>query len=109
MVLNRATILSLTIRWLLFSWLCFSGLELLEQLGFMPEVEDQDEVALAQVGSGLKSEVPSPDDAISAPVANQADELIVWVPFPPAHQFVRSVVHSPPSLRLHQQLSVYRI
>jgi hypothetical protein len=109
MALHRATILSLTVRWLLFSWLCFSGLELIEHLGFMPEVEDQDEVALAQVGSGLKSEVPSPDDAVSAPVANQADELIVWLPSPPTHQFVRLVVHGPPSLRLHQQLSVYRI
>jgi len=75
----------------------------------MPEVEDQDEVALAQVGSGLKSEVTSPDDTVSAPVTNQTVESIAWLSFATAHQFVRLMVHSPPSLRLHQQLSVYRI
>jgi len=109
MALHRATVLSLTIRCLLFSWLCFGGLELLEQLNVMQEVEDQDEVALAQVGSGLKSEVTGPDDTVSAPVANQAAESIAWLSFATTHQFVRLMVHSPPSLRLHQQLSVYRI
>ena len=75
----------------------------------MPEVEDQDEVALAQVGSGLKSEVTNPDDTVSAPVANQTAELVAWLSLASAHQFVRLMVHGPPSLRLHQQLSVYRI
>ena len=109
MALHRTTVLSLTIRCLLFSWLCFSGLELLEQLNFMPEVEDQDEVALAQVGSGLKSEITNLDDTGSAPVAIQAAESIALLSFATGHQFVRLMVHRLPSLRLHQQLSVYRI
>jgi hypothetical protein len=90
MLLHRRTaILSLTIWCLLISWLCFGGLELLEQVNLMPEVADLDEAALAQLASGLKSDVPSLDDPYNIPLAK--------------------MVHSPPSLRLHQQLSVYRI
>ena len=75
----------------------------------MPEVEDQDEVALAQVGSGLKSEGSSHEDTVIASAANQDAESVVWLSVAPAHRFVQLIVHSPPSLRLHQQLSVYRI
>ena len=102
-------VLPLTIWCLLFSWLCFGGLELLEQLNFMAEVEDLDEEALLQVASGLKSEFSSHDDTFSASVANEAAESVVWLSVATAHPFVRLMVHSPPSLRLHQQLSVYRI
>ena len=110
MLLSRPTmILPLTIWCLLLSWLCFGGLELLEQVNLMPEVEDQDEVALAQVASGLKSEGSSHDDTVIASVANETAEPVVWLPLATAHQFVPLMVHSPPSLRLHQQLSVYRI
>jgi hypothetical protein len=90
MLLHRRTaILSLTIWCLLISWLCFGGLELLEQVNLMPEVADLDEAALLQMTSGLKSDVPSLDAPYHIPLAK--------------------MVHSPPSLRLHQQLSVYRI
>jgi hypothetical protein len=90
MLLHRRTaILSLTIWCLLISWLCFGGLELLEQVNLMPEVADLDEAALLQMTSGLKSDVPSLDAPYNIPLAK--------------------MVHSPPSLRLHQQLSVYRI
>jgi hypothetical protein len=90
MLLHRRTaILSLTIWCLLISWLCFGGLELLEQVNLMPEVADLDEAALLQMASGLKSDVPSLDAPYNIPLAK--------------------MVHSPPSLRLHQQLSVYRI
>ena len=90
MLLHRRTaVLSLTIWCLLISWLCFGGLELLEQVNLMPEVADLDEAALSQLASGLKSDVPSLDAPYHIPVAK--------------------MVHSPPSLRLHQQLSVYRI
>lgn len=37
----------------------------------MPEVEDQDEVALLQLASGLKSEVSSLDDTSLAKVATE--------------------------------------
>ena len=90
MLLHRRTaVLSLTIWCLLISWLCFGGLELLEQVNLMPEVADLDEAALSQLASGLKSDVPSLDAPFNMPLAK--------------------MVHSPPSLRLHQQLSVYRI
>ncbi|TMQ29708.1 MAG: hypothetical protein E6K65_08115 [Nitrospirae bacterium] len=90
MLLHRRTaILSLTIWCLLISWLCFGVLELLEQVNLMPEVADLDEAALLQLASGLKSDVPSLDAPYNIPLAK--------------------MVHSPPSLRLHQQLSVYRI
>jgi len=97
MLLHRRTaVLCLTIWCLLASWLCFGGLELLEQVNLIPEVaaEDQegkdlDEAALSQLVSGLKSDVPSLDAPYHIPLAK--------------------MVHSPPSLRLQQQLSVYRI
>lgn len=90
MLLHRRTaFLSLTIWCLLISWLCFGGLELLEQVNLMPEVADLDEAALSQLASGLKSDVPSLDAPYNILLAKMA--------------------HSPPSLRLHQQLSVYRI
>jgi len=90
MLLHRRTaVLSLTIWCLLISWLCFGGLELLEQVNLMPEVADLEEAALSQLASGLKSDVPSLDAPFNIPLAK--------------------MVHSPPSLRLHQQLSVYRI
>ena len=105
----RLVVLPWTIRCLFSLWLLFGCLDLFEHLHVMPEVEDQDEVALALVGSGLKSEAASPDDIVSAPVANLAAESIVWFSPIPVHPFLPLMVHSPPSLRLHQQLSVYRI
>ncbi len=106
--------ISLTIRCLLCSWLCFGGLELLEQLHVMPEVEDQDEAALIQVASGLKSAVSSHEisDALShTAVTNEVPQSAVWFSVHTPAQFGRVITHAhdPPSLRLHQQLSVYRI
>lgn len=113
MVLLRTPVLSLTIWCLLFSWLCFGVLEVLEQLNFMPEVEDLDEVALLQVASGLKSAVSSHDTTFPATiaVANEVAEPAVWLSVNTPPQFGRLILqaHGPPALRLHQQLSVYRI
>ena len=101
--------LSLPIWCLLFSWVCFGGLDLLEQVNLMPEVEDQDEVALSQLASGLKSEVSSLDVTYDTSLAGAVTEPAVRMSVHPVQQFIRLIVHSPPSLRLHQQLSVYRI
>ena len=108
---RRTTVLYLTIWCLLSSWLCFGGLELLEQANLMPEVEDLDEVALLQVASGLrsKSEIASRADTHGTPLAKVATEPAVRLSLHTVHQFISLVGHSPPSLRLHQQLSVYRI
>ncbi len=106
---HRTAVLSLPIWCLLFSWVCFGGLDLLEQVTLMPEVEDQDEVALSQLASGLKSEVSSHDVTYDTSLAEAVTEPAVGISVHPVQQFIRLIVHSPPSLRLHQQLSVYRI
>ena len=113
MALHRTTVLSLTIWCLLFSWLCFGGLEVLEQLNFMPAVEDLDEEALLQVASGLKSADSNQDIIYPATtaVANEVAGPAVWMSRHASLQFGQLIrqAHGPPSLRLHQQLSVYRI
>ena len=114
---RRTVVLSLTMWCLFASWLCFSGLELLEQVNLIPETADEnqdgqdlDAAALAQLASGLKSDLRSFDTPCwGTPLAKEATEPAVWLSVPSVHQFVRFMVHSPPSLRLHQQISVYRI
>lgn len=111
---RRTAVLPLPIWCLFFSWLCFGGLDLLEQVNLMPEVEDQDEAALLQLASGLKSEVSSHDDTCDSSLAKVATEPAMGLSLQAVLQFVRLNVHSPPShsppsLLLHQQISVYRI
>lgn len=113
---RRTPVLCLTIWCLLASWLCFGGLELLEQVNLIPEIaaedqdgQDLDEAALSQLASGLKSEVPGLDGACGTPLAREGTEPAVCLSLHTVHQFDRLMVHSPSSLRLHQQLSVYRI
>ena len=113
---RRTPVLCLTIWWLLTSWLCFGGLELLEQVNLIQEIaaedqdgQDLDEAALSQLASGLKPEVPGLDGASGTPLAKEGAEPAVCLSLHTVHQFARLMVHSPSSLRLHQQLSVYRI
>jgi hypothetical protein len=113
---RRTAVLCLTTWCLLASWFCFGGLELLEQVNLIPEVaaEDQegkdlDEAALSQLASGLKPEVPSLDAAYGTPLVREGAEPAVWLSLHIVHQLGRLMVHNSPSLRLHQQLSVYRI
>jgi hypothetical protein len=106
---RRTAFLSLPIWFLLFSWVCFGGLDFLEQVHLMPEVEDQDEEALAQLGTALTSEVSSHDVTYHTSFAETVTESAVRMSVLAVQQFVRLSVHSPPSLRLHQQISVYRI
>jgi hypothetical protein len=106
---RRTAVLSLPIWCLLFSWVCFGGLDLLEQINLMPELDDQDEEALSQLASGLKSEVSSHDVTYDTSLAEAVTEPVVRMSVQPVQQYVRLIAHSPPSLRLHQQLSVYRI
>ena len=113
---RRTVVLCLTIWCLLASWFCFGGLELLEQVNLIPETaaedqdgQDLDEAALSQLASGLKSEVPSLDAACGTPLAKDGSEPAVGLSLRTVHQLGRLMVHRFPSLRLHQQLSVYRI
>ena len=117
MLMHRRTpVLCLTIWCLLASWLCFGGLELLEQANLIPEAaaedqdsQDLDEAALSQLASGLKSQAPSLDATYDTPLAKEGAEPAVWLSLHTIYQLGRLMVHDPPSLRLHQQLSVYRI
>src|SRR5438128_12334138 len=103
---RRTAFLVFPIWFLLFSWACFGGLDLLEQVNLMPEVEDQDEEALAQLAAGLKSEVSSDGVIYHTSLAEAVTESTMGVRncSDVVQPFVRLSVHSPPSLRLHQQL-----
>ena len=106
---RRAPVFNLTLHSLLFLWLFFGCLELVEQLQLVPETgvedqtgQDQDEDALSELASGLRSDVPllltgdnnrEPTISVSLTRVNQ-----FTYPNPP-----------PPSLPLYQQCSVYRI
>lgn len=119
MHMPRRTVLVSLMSWcLLASWLSFGCLELLEQVNLIPETaaedqqgQDLDEAALLQLASGLKSAVPSLDIPCGAPRTNDCAQLARWLSFNtvhPLHPLDRVERQSPPSLRLHQQLSVYR-
>ncbi|MBA2252488.1 MAG: hypothetical protein H0W13_07260 [Nitrospirales bacterium] len=100
---------------LLGLWLLFGVLELAEQVHTMPEWAtegqhdlDLDEAALAQLATGLKSQSPT----LNIPDL-QASEIVGPEHFcaPPLWELSRldPAVRRPPSLRLHQHISVYRI
>lgn len=114
---RRTPVWNLTIWCLLASWLCFGGLELLEQVNLIPETaaedqtgQDLDEAALSQLASGLKSDVPSLDIPRGAPLTKERAEPAVGLSLYIVQQLGRVLKgHRFPSLRLHQQLSIYRI
>ena len=113
---RRTPLLCLTVCCLVVSWLCFGGLELLKQVNLIPETaaedqdgQDLDEAALSQLASGLKSEVPSLDGVCGAPLGKEGVEPAVWLSLHTVNHLSRLMVHRFPSLRLHQQISVYRI
>ena len=117
MLMNRRTPVFCRTLWCLLSvWLAFGCLELAEQLHAVPEAagedqggQDLDEEALAQLASGLKSDVPSLGAPGFAPVTVEHGEPAFSISLNTAHQLKRRLLHDPPSLPLHQQLSVYRI
>lgn len=94
----------------------FGCLELAEQVHFVLETvaedqehEDLDAEALSQLASGLKPDVPSLGAPCCLSLSGEIAELALSLPWDFVHQIQRSVPHPIPSLRLHQQLSVYRI
>jgi hypothetical protein len=117
MVLNRQGSIAFLPIWCLLSlWLFFGCLELAEQFQLVPETiaEDQaeqdfDQEALSQLASGLRPVVPS----LGAPGGVSFITAIIEPPHlcsvSPVYQGTGWMGHRPPSLRLHQQLSVYRI
>ena len=113
---RRMLVLSLTVGCLLASWLCFGCLEFLEQVNVIAETaaedqsdQDLDEAALSQLASGLKSDVPSVEVPQGTSLTKSVTGPAVQLSLHTLHLFDRVIVHCPSSMRLHQQLRVYRI
>ena len=113
---RRESIFHLPVWSLLFVWLFFGCVELTEQFYPVQEttVEDQaeqdlDQEALSQLASGLKPDVPSLDAPGCALCTAEVTESPFRLSASPLHQREQRWGHGPPPLRLHQQLSVYRI
>lgn len=112
---QSSVLLHLVTGCLLSLWLFFGCLELVEQLATVSEAtetgqaeQDPDQEALAQLASGLKPDSPSLAVPCIAPVPLVvAPSLLPSVS--PGHSNTWLMAHGPPALRLHQQLSVYRI
>ena len=117
MLMNRRTpVFRHTIWCLLSLWLCFGSLELAEQLDLIPETSaedktelDLDQEALSQLASGLKPDVPSLTAPCCASVTAGVAEPACSSSLKTLHQRRQLIVQGPPTLRLHQQLSVYLI
>lgn len=116
-LMNRRTLVfGLTLRCLLSVWLGFGCVELAEQFNLLPEAsaegqaeQDLDRDALSQLASGLKPDVPSLGVRGCVSVPSAVTESIFAVSLNTIHQLKPLLLHGPPSLPLHQQLSVYRI
>lgn len=94
---------------LLAVWLFFGGLALLDQLRFTQDTSAQDEHALLELASGLKSDVPCDDGKVTSSVCADASVPLVLLSLEHAPQGLAHIVHAIPTLRLHQLTSVYRI
>lgn len=104
------------LRGLLLLWLFFGGLELAEELQFVPEIgvedqagQDQDEEALSQLASGLKSPIFVADSPGSARVTVPNASPTSLASSDTLLQIMQLMLHRPPTLALYQQYSVYRI
>jgi hypothetical protein len=113
---RRAPIVRFPIWSLLFVWLFFSCVELVEQAYGETEAaaegqaeQDLDQEALSLLASGLKPDVPSLDAPGCASCAAPVADFPIRLSASPFHHREQWWRHGPPSLRLHQQLSVYRI
>jgi len=117
MFLNRrAPVFGLALWCLLSLWIFFGCLELAEQLHFVSEIvaedqehQDQDDAALSQLASGLKSDVPSLGAPCCVSLFGQVAEPAFSISLNTIHQLQRLMLYGPSSLPLYQQLSVYRI
>ena len=115
MLLKRRSIVFRSTTWsLLTLWLYFGGTESAEQIQFLSEEMeehqqemDQDAAALAQLASGLQSEIPS----LAAVASKLADHptSALGISFLFDSRYRQPPGHGPPARRLHQSLCVYRI
>lgn len=114
MFLNRQWAVFQATTWCLFAlWLLFGGVELAEQAqltvelaGEDQEASDQDEAALTQLASGVRS--TGSLDLLPCGLVHTASPEFVdrSVDGSKRHE---PLVHGPSFLRLHQYISTYRI
>ncbi|MGC4095699.1 MAG: hypothetical protein QM706_01170 [Nitrospira sp.] len=117
MRLTRSTSLfGFTLWSLLATWMFFGCLELIEESQIIPAIteeaqegEDYDAEALAQLASGLKSDLFDVGTLSSIQILSVLVQPTVTLSTSPARPCVQLVRHGPASLPLYQQLSVYRI
>lgn len=117
MLMNRRILVFRCTLWSLLSlWVFFGCLELIDESHIFPaavedaqEGEDFDEEALAQLASGLKSDLSGLETLSST----SAPSVVVQPVGTPSERLIHSCApfgrHGPFSLPLYQQLSVYRI
>ena len=93
---------------MLVIWLFFGSMALLEQLAPTMETSPQDEQALMRLADALKPDVAPCLNAQVASFTPVITDRSVTIPrLGSQHGSVLTL--APPSLRLHQSLSIYRI
>ena len=93
---------------MLVIWLFFGSVALLEQLAPTMETSPQDEQALMRLADALKPDVVPCLNAHAASFTPTITDRPVMIPrLYSQHGSVLTL--APPSLRLHQSLSIYRI
>ena len=93
---------------LLVIWLIFGSVALLEQLAPTMETSTQDELALMRLTDALKPDVSPSLNAQSAAFIPVVTDRPCTIPRLDSHKGCILPL-TPPSLRLHQSLSIYRI
>jgi hypothetical protein len=116
LMLQCRSALAPTLWGLLLVWAFFGGLVLAEQVQLIPETAaldsgapDLDAEALAELGSGLKPNVPSLDVLSCSDLASIIAELALPITSLSVHQPKRLMLHDSLTRPLYQRLSVYRI
>ena len=117
MYVNRhSKLFRLTLWSLLSIWAAFGSFEFAEAIEVLDEIvtgdathQDLDEQALAQLASGIKSDVPALD---AVPCASCSITFVSATPSCKTVTYQQSpdlITPGPPFLPLYQQFSVYRI
>lgn len=93
---------------LLAIWLFFGSVALLEQVAPTMETSTQDEQALLRLVDALKPDIPPSLNVQAAPFVPMVTDIPCTFTRLDS-QNGSSFLLAPPSLRLHQSLSIYRI
>ena len=94
---------------LLTVWLCLGNVAFAEQINLWDETSTQDEAALAELGTTLKSDASSLEDQRAHSVMAIVPASTVFYATPGICRTSSQTPHCATALRSHQQVSVYRI